>query len=222
MSRGRHIDYRPDELAWIEANAHRLRREAHTEFCQLFGRHDVSPSNYAALCKRNGWLTGRTGQFSKGIKSWNKGKPMPFHPNSVATRFKPGERRGVAVKLYKPIGTERMAKDGYLERKIHDGMPLQSRWRAVHLIRWEELNGPLPKGIALKCLDGNKRNTDPSNWEPVPRALLPRLNGRSGRNYDTAPADLKPAIMAIAKLEHAAREKRKKDRTVFNKENANV
>jgi hypothetical protein len=212
MSRSRHIEYNGAELAWIEANAHRLRREAHAEFCQLFGRNDVSPSNYAALCKRNGWLTGRTGQFEKGMESWNKGKPMPFHPNSVATRFKTGERRGVAVKLYKPIGTERMAKDGYLERKIHDGMPLQSRWRAVHLIRWEELNGPLPKGMALKCLDGDKRNTDPANWEAVPRALLPRLNGRFGRNYDTAPSDLKPAIMAIAKLEHAARERRRRDR----------
>jgi hypothetical protein len=35
--------------------------------------------------------------------------------------------------------------------------------------------------MALKCLDGNKQNTDPSNWEAVPRALLPRLAG--GNRY---------------------------------------
>lgn len=211
MSKGRHIDYSPDELAWIQANAGRLRREAHAEFCQVFDRPDVSMSNYAALCKRNGWFTGRTGCFEKGQVAHNKGRRGYIAPGSEKGWFKPGERRGVAVKLYKPIGSERLTEDGYIERKIHDGMPLQSRWRAVHLIRWEEVNGPLPKGMALKCLDGDKTNTDSANWVLVPRSLLPRLNGRFGRNYDAAPAQLKPSIMAIARLEHAAREKRRKE-----------
>jgi hypothetical protein len=43
--------------------------------------------------------------------------------------------------------------------------------------------------------------------------MLPRLNGKGsrGRDYDTAPAELKPTIMAVAKLEHgvAAKSKRK-------------
>jgi hypothetical protein len=43
----------------------------------------------------------------------------------------------------------------------------------------------------------------------VPRALLPRLNGRFGRGYDEAPEELKPTIMAVAKLEHSVRERRK-------------
>lgn len=166
-------------------------------------KSEVYLASPAACRLRRGDNVGAAYRFRKGQAPPNKGKPMPFHPNSAATRFKKGERRGVAVKLYKPIGAERLSKDGYLERKIHDGMPLQSRWKAVHRIRWEELNGPVPKGMALKCL-GDKRNTDPSNWELVPRALLPRLNGRFGRGYDTAPDELKPMIMAVAKLEHAA------------------
>lgn len=51
------------------------------------------------------------------------------------------------------------------------------------------------------------------NWVAIPRALLPRLNGRFGRNYDDAPPELKPAILAIAKLEHAAREHRGRKRS---------
>lgn len=81
---------------------------------------------------------------------------------------------------------------------------MQSRWRGVHLLNWEQQHGPVPKGMCLKCL-GERRNTDPSNWELVPRALLPRLNGKSGRRYDHAPAELKPTIMAVAKLEHRLR-----------------
>ena len=51
-------------------------------------------------------------------------------------------------------------------------------------------DGPVPDGHRLKCLDGDKTNCDPSNWEAVPMALAPRLNGRFGRGYDTAPAEL--------------------------------
>jgi hypothetical protein len=64
-----------------------------------------------------------------------------------------------------------------------------------------------PTATFSNALDGNKQNTDPSNWELIPRALLPRLGGRFGRDYDNAPDALKPTIMAVAKLEHAARSK---------------
>jgi hypothetical protein len=87
-------------------------------------------------------------------------------------------------------------------------MPLQRRWRAVHRINWEEANGPVPEGYRLKCLDGNRLNVEASNWEAIPYALAPRLDGRFGRGYEAAPAELKPLILATAKLEHAARARR--------------
>ncbi|MEC9243436.1 MAG: HNH endonuclease signature motif containing protein [Pseudomonadota bacterium] len=80
---------------------------------------------------------------------------------------------------------------------------LKHRWL------WEKENGPVPDGMVLKCRDGNRQNTAPSNWELIPRALLPRLSGRFGRDYETAPAVLKPTIMAIAKLEQTAHDRKK-------------
>jgi hypothetical protein len=204
--KGQRISYSADELAWIERHKTYLRADAHALFVALFHRPDVSLSNYHSLCKRKGWHTGRTGQFSKGQPSHNKGQKGVCSPGSEKGWFKKGGRTGRANDLYKPIGTERLSKDGYLERKIHDGMPLQSRWRAVHLVEWEAVNGPIPAGHALKCLDGDKTNTDPSNWDLIPRALLPRLNGRFGRGYDQAEPEMKPTILLVAKLEHAARE----------------
>jgi hypothetical protein len=181
--------------------------------CSTYNRAKLLgiPKSAAFLASpASGRTNGRQGfgtRFQKGQVAPNKGKRMPFHPNSAATRFKKGHgRSGVAVRLYKPIGTERLSKDGYLERKINDDMPLQARWRAVHLVRWEAIHGPLPKGMALKSLDGNRQNTDPLNWTLVPRGLLPRLHGKSGRDYDHAPAELKPTIFALARLEHAVRE----------------
>jgi len=185
---GRAIPYSQAELDWIAAHADQPRRALHAAFCARFGRTDVSLENFKALCKRKGFRTGRTGRFPPGNMPVNKGRKGHVAPGSEKGWFRPGERRGVATRLYKPIGTERVSKCGYLERKVNDDLPPQRRWRAVHLLNWEALHGPVPQGHALKCSDGDRLNTDPGNWELVPRAMLPRLAGaRKGLNYDTAP-----------------------------------
>jgi hypothetical protein len=205
--KGRAIRYTDDELAWIEAHAHLPRREMHARFVARFDRPVISQANLASLCKRKGWLTGRTGRFQAGQPSWNKGREMPSHPNSRRTQFKPG---GVPHTFRGP-GHESICKDGYVwiivaERNPHTGAA--TRRVMKHRRLWEQRHGPLPEGHCLKCLDGDKTNTDPENWACVPRALLPRLNGRFGRDYDSAPAELKPLILQIARLEHAARTRR--------------
>lgn len=205
--KGRLRVYTKAELTWIKRRRTMPRRDLHVAFIAAFPHHTVSLKGFKQLCNAKGFMTGRDGRMVKGNVPANKGKKMPYHPNSARTRFQKGGRTGRAAALYKPIGTTRLSKDGYLERKIHDGLPLQSRWRAVHLLNWEAKHGAVPAGHCLKCLDGDKRNTDASNWELVPRALLPRLNSRWGkRRYDHAPAEVKPTIMAIAKLEHRIRE----------------
>ena len=201
--KGHAIAYTPNELAWIKAHSAMPRRAAHARFCDQFNRTDVSLNNFNSLCTRHGWTTGRTGYFAKGTAPSNKGKTMPYNANSAKTQFKQGSRNGRAREIYKPIGTERVTVDGYIERKIHDGLPLQSRWRCVHLINWEAINGPLPKGHCLKCMDSDKGNTAPSNWTAISRGLLPFLNGHRGPNYDQSAPDVKPAILALAKLKVA-------------------
>lgn len=132
---------------------------------------------------RPGSSRGGATRFQKGQEPPNKGLRRPgWAPGRMAaTQFKKGGRTGRAAENYQPIGTERVSKDGYQERKVHDGMPLQSRWRAVHLIRWEAINGPLPKGHALVFRDGDKANTDPRNMELVTRAELMRRNSYHNR-----------------------------------------
>jgi hypothetical protein len=159
----------------------------------------------AAACRlRRGDNVGAAFRFKKGHAPANKGKPAPFHPNSAATRF----RKGQTPHNTKYAGHERVdAKDGYIyvsveQRNPHTGF--ERHYVLKHKWLWEQANGPLPKGMALKCIDGNRTNTDVSNWTLIPRALLPRLNGRHRLAYDTAPAELKPTILAVAKLEHAA------------------
>lgn len=213
--KGKRILYSPRELAWIKRHRTKPRREAHIGFCNTFRRPDVSLNNFKELCMRKGWTTGRTGCFPKGHAPVNKGQKMPYNANRAATQFKKGGRTGRANQLYKPIGIERVTRDGYIERKIHDGLPMQSRWRAVHLINWEAANGPLLDHHCLKCLDGNRQNTDPSNWALISRAVLTQLNHRTRIvDYDDAPPELKPAILTLAKLKRARFVKTRERRSV--------
>jgi len=208
--KGRAIEWLPEELAWIEANCTLPQSVRHARFRWIFQRDDVTETHLNSLCKRKGWLTGRSGCFVKGEKRDNNPSRKGYSPPGCEKGwFKPGVRRGRAKAMYQPIGAERISREGYLERKVNDDLPFNRRWRAVHMIEWEAVNGPVPAGYALKNLSGDRANTDPTNYEAIPRALLPRLNSRYGRDYDAAPAELKPTILAIAKLEHKAREARK-------------
>lgn len=115
-------------------------------------------------------------RFVKGGSSWNKGISFTAGGRSPETRFKPGNRSGRANELHKPIGFERISKDGYLERKINEDMPFQRRWRAVHLILWEAHHGPLPAGHAVVFKDGDKTHIALDNLALITRVELMRRN----------------------------------------------
>lgn len=214
--KGRRRNYREEEIAWLRDNRTLPVDECCRQFSDRFQRSDVTREMLHSLRKREGFKTGRTGQFEKGHEPANKGQKCPpgrggRSINARKTQF----RKGQMPHNHCGPGHESIGDDGYVWIVTDATNPWTgaSTWR-VHKHRWlwEQANGPVPDGYALKCLDGDCRNTDPSNWEPVPRAMLPRLNGRFGRGYDQAPAELKPTIMAVTKLEHRMRERAKEAR----------
>lgn len=132
-----------------------------------------------AACRlRRGDNVGALSQFKQGHVPANKGLRRPGRgPGRMKeTQFKKGERRGVAVRLYRPIGTERISKDGYRERKVNDDLPLQRRWRAVHLLLWEATHGPVPKGQAIAFRNGDRRDIRLENLERITRRELMARN----------------------------------------------
>lgn len=207
--KGQRIAWSAQELAWIEARRDRPRADLHAAFVETFARPDVPLSAVISLCKRKGWSNGRITRFAPGHdRSPNKGQKGQCAPGSEKGWFKAGERTGRAHALHQPIGTERL-RDGYLVRKINEDRPFYLRWRAVHLLNWEAIHGPLPQGHCLKCLDGNPLNTDPANWALISRALQTRLNGINGRGFDQAPPEVKPTILVTARLEQKLADLRK-------------
>lgn len=156
-----------------------------------------------AACRlRRGDQVGKPYRYPKGHVPANKGLRRPgWAPGRMAeTQFRKGERRGVAVRLYKPIGTERVSKDGYLERKVNDDLPLQRRWRAVHLLTWEAAHGPLPRGYAVSFRNGNKTDIRLDNLALVSRVDLMRRN-----SMHNLPAPLPQTLQLLGALRRQIR-----------------
>jgi len=217
--KGRLRTYTPEEMTWLEANHTLPIADYHRQFVERFNR-EVTAGALHGLRKRYGWKTGRTGHFEKGHEPDNKGKACApgtggRHPNAQRTQF----QKGQVPHTFRGAGHERIdSKDGYVVTIVEETNPWTgAATRPVHKHRhlWEQANGPLPDGHVLKCLDGDKANCDPSNWEAIPRGVLPRLNGGRATRvmaYDTAPAELKPALMTMARLDHKVSELRRTPR----------
>ncbi len=192
--KGKPIVYSKEELVFLKDFCKLPRKELTEKFNAKFKR-DCKASVIKALCERKGWLTGRDGKFSKGHKSWNKGKTGYMGANN--TSFRPGD----TPKNTKPLWTERVNKDGYVEIKVQETNPhtgCSTRYVLKHLWLWRQKYGEIPKGKFLKFKDGNRKNHDLKNLLLVDRALLPALNKRG---YDHASDDCKPLILNVCRLQ---------------------
>lgn len=111
------------------------------------------------------------GRFEKGHVPHNKGKPQKewlTSNKSKDTRFKKGNLPSMA----KPLGVERVNRDGYIEVHIAE-RPIKhnDNWKFKHRIVYEKHYGQVPTGHNLVFADGNKRNFDPKNIVAVPKSL---------------------------------------------------
>lgn len=122
-------------------------------------------------------------QFKPGFTPWNKGVKgsTGLHEACRRTQFKKGQMAGAAQRNYKPVGSLRISKDGYLERKVTDDHPVPTRrWTGVHRLVWEAAHGPIPAGYAVVFRPG-RFTTNPDaitedGLELVTRAELMRRN----------------------------------------------
>ncbi|TDM12680.1 HNH endonuclease signature motif containing protein [Macrococcus bovicus] len=137
---------------------------------QMFREHfncNIGLSTFKNRRKSLGLHSGLTGRYEKGHTSWNKGKSMPSHPNSVKTQFKKGQR----PTSFKEIGSERIV-EGYYEVKVAN----PSTWKAKHRLIWEEHHGPIPDGHVVMFADQNPMNCTIDNLMLVSRGQMAILN----------------------------------------------
>lgn len=117
---------------------------------------------------------GAKSQFKPGHRAWNTDmKGWTAGGRSAETRFKPGSK----PHTWQPVGTEVRTPDGYWKRKVRDDAEhSRHNWKLVHVLVWEEANGPVPAGHILVFKDKNKDNLALDNLELITRAENARRN----------------------------------------------
>ena len=127
-------------------------------------------------------------RFKPGQESWNKGiKGVTGVQDACrATQFKKG-RPAHEARNYQPIGSERVSKDGYLERKVTDNPDIYParRWVPVQRLVWEAANGKIPHGHIVRFKNGDKLDNRLENLECISKAENAR------RNVNSIPPELR-------------------------------
>ena len=118
---------------------------------------------------------GRDTRFGKGHVPGNKGMRQTdfIRDPGRMDRVRAGWfRKGGHPHNHVPVGTEVVKSDGYLWRKLAE----PDVWRQVHILVWEEANGPLPEGMLVTFLNGDRTDCSPDNLMAVSRDENAHLN----------------------------------------------
>ncbi|WP_203268796.1 HNH endonuclease signature motif containing protein [Streptococcus uberis] len=173
----------------------RLSKETADLINKKFGT-SFTPLQIRAFRRNNGFDSGVSGRFQKGVPSYNKGKKFPGRTNSGT--FKSGH---IPVGQ-KPVGSIVKTKDGYHKIKIAD----PKTWVLCHRYEWEKHNGPIPDGYTVAFLDGDRSNWDISNLCLVSKGELAGMNMK--RLFSTDP-ELTKAGLSVLRIESKIREVQK-------------
>lgn len=139
------------------------------------------------------------------MAGWNKGikmKPSTYEKCS-ATMFKKGQ----IPPNKKPIGSERVNVDGYIEIKVTES----GNWKLKHRYVYEQHhNVKLGRNDIVTFLDGNPLNCNIENLIKVDRTVLRTMN-QSFSEYNVGDAEIKKSVIALVNnIEAVRRIKNKK------------
>lgn len=166
------------------------------ELNKIFGLN-LKATQIKSYRGNKGISSGLTGRFEKGQVSWNKGKKFPGRISS--TSFK----KGNIPNNHRPVGSERVTVDGYIEVKVEE----PRIWKLKHNVVWEKEHGKIPKGHCVLFKNQDKSDLRIDNLMLVSRSELAKLN-KVGALRDTTP-EITEAQITILRIEEKVKKLRK-------------
>lgn len=151
---------------------------------------------------------GRRTRFKKGQTPPNKGKKLSeFMSEEAIGKIKKTQfKKGNIPPNHKPIGYERINRDGYIEVKVRDEKYTRN-FELKHRFIWEKHFGPIPESHNIQFKDGNKLNCKIENLYIISRAEQVSTENTIHRY----PSELKRAIRLTNKLKKQIKEHEQTD-----------
>ena len=160
----------------------RHREESYKLFVKHFGI-DPGLNSYIAFLKNHHIRCGVDCRYKKGHEPWSKGRPLTPEQREVALRT--AFKKGVVPHNTLPIGSEVEFEDGYIWVKVAERRnPKNKRvnWIPKHRLVWEEANGPIPEGMYVTFLNGDRKDFRIENLALVSQATNATLNRKGLRS----------------------------------------
>lgn len=192
--------YTDEEREFIQNNYKGISTRELTERFNLAFGEKITEAQMKGYKGRYKLWSGVCNRFQKGHVPNNKGKKMSreMYEKAHPTMFKKGN---VPVN-YRPVGSERVNVDGYIEIKVAD----PNKWLLKHRVVYEREIGEIPKDSAVFFLDGDKQNCELSNLKLVKRSELLIMNRYHLFQNN---AELNDAASNLARMIHIANSKNK-------------
>lgn len=143
---------------------------------------------------------GKAYRYPKGHTPANKGQKMPekVYKKASATMFK----KGHTPANHKPVGYERLTRDGYLEIKVSE----PNKFVLKHRMLWEQANGTIPKGYNVQFRDGNRQNIVIENLYLISR---PEQMKKENSLHARYPEDIRKSVQLMGALQRQINKRKK-------------
>ena len=150
--------------------------EIQSAFEERFGRC-LTYAQIKSFKGNNKIRSGVNTTFKKKHVPANKGKQMSAeqYAKCKGTMFK----KGHSPQNYRPVGSERVNVDGYIEIKVKD----PNKWNLKHRLIWEEHNGEIPQGKLVIFRDNNPLNCNIDNLLLISKGENMKMNNIGACEY---------------------------------------
>ena len=143
--------------------------EIQNAFEERFGRC-LTYAQIKSFKGNNKIRSGLNTTFKKKHVPANKGKKMSAeqYAKCKGTMFK----KGHSPQNYRPVGSERVNVDGYIEIKVKD----PGTWELKHRVIWEQHNGKIKNGMVVIFRDNNPLNCTIDNLMLISKGENIKMN----------------------------------------------
>lgn len=189
LTKGRYLAYTQEQADFIKSGYQQWTLAKLTRQFNLHFGTQKTENQIRSFTRNHGIKSGRSGHFEKGGIPFNAGTKGIMKANSGS--FK----KGMKPHNHKPVGSERVNVEGYVEIKTAE----PNMWELKQRVVYAQHHGPIPPRHNVRFRNGDREDCDPNNLVLVDDRVNALLNQRYKLNHQ--PIDIRDTLILLAKID---------------------